>query len=588
MDAGRRGMSVSGKRATSVVISALRYRDLNRAVDWLGAAFGFELIDWTSDEMGVFQYAELRFGWSTIIIGSLSDPQFSGLMTQPDEIGGAETQICYLVVPDAVAHYERAKAAGANIIAELTTDGGGNQNFSCRDIEGHIWTFGTYVPKGVSSFLARSTQRGHAWLWGVGAAFAATIAYAAGTYVPVPFPLSKATLPSGAAIVTPSPELAGVANGMAAVSELEGEARRLREQLAIESTTKIAAERARAQAQERYETLRKSHDTSRQELAETNSRLTTLTRDVASQEELKLEVQRTKELLASERAAREAADRATEQMKARFDAEKDALAVARRINAQTGASLTALTRDDADQKTLKQEAQRAKEQLESERTAREAADRASAQKQTQLDAERVALAAARRTIAEATARLTALTRDVANQEELKLEVQRTKEQLGSEIAAREAAEQAHSQTQDQLKTVRHLHDAARRELAAASAKLSLNARPAESSDGRNQPAESEVGAGLSSPDLNGAAPPVGRSSTAAISPLPGSRQRNATKGRDSQDIAKGRARTVPSEQRTGPSPEATESSNVVVRNCVRRDSAGALVAVRCGLAPARQ
>ncbi len=36
-----------------------------------------------------------------------------GLMRQPDEVGGAETQSCYLVVADVDKHYARAKAAGA-------------------------------------------------------------------------------------------------------------------------------------------------------------------------------------------------------------------------------------------------------------------------------------------------------------------------------------------------------------------------------------------------------------------------------------------------------------------------------------------
>ena len=43
-------------------------------------------------------------------------------MKQPDEIGGAETQSCYLVVGDADAHYRTAKAAGAEILLHVDDD----------------------------------------------------------------------------------------------------------------------------------------------------------------------------------------------------------------------------------------------------------------------------------------------------------------------------------------------------------------------------------------------------------------------------------------------------------------------------------
>jgi uncharacterized glyoxalase superfamily protein PhnB len=67
-------------------------------------------------------------------------------MKQPDEIGGAETQSAYVVVPDADAHYARAKAAGAEILIDIKDEGYGGRGYGCRDLEGHIWYFGTYNP----------------------------------------------------------------------------------------------------------------------------------------------------------------------------------------------------------------------------------------------------------------------------------------------------------------------------------------------------------------------------------------------------------------------------------------------------------
>jgi uncharacterized glyoxalase superfamily protein PhnB len=66
-------------------------------------------------------------------------------MKSPHDAGGA-TQSIYLVVADADAHHAQAKAAGAEIVIPLVTQDYGGRDYTCRDIEGHIWTFGTYDP----------------------------------------------------------------------------------------------------------------------------------------------------------------------------------------------------------------------------------------------------------------------------------------------------------------------------------------------------------------------------------------------------------------------------------------------------------
>ena len=67
-------------------------------------------------------------------------------MKQPDEIGGAETQSSYVIVSDADAIYARAKAAGAEIMLDIKDEDYGGRGFTCRDLEGRLWTFGTYDP----------------------------------------------------------------------------------------------------------------------------------------------------------------------------------------------------------------------------------------------------------------------------------------------------------------------------------------------------------------------------------------------------------------------------------------------------------
>jgi len=52
----------------------------------------------------------------------------------------------YVIVPDADAHYAQAKGAGATIVLDIVDASYGGRGYSCRDLEGHLWSFGTYNP----------------------------------------------------------------------------------------------------------------------------------------------------------------------------------------------------------------------------------------------------------------------------------------------------------------------------------------------------------------------------------------------------------------------------------------------------------
>ena len=132
--------------ATSSPATALRYRDVAAAVDWLCAAFGFEKQTVVAGESGAIVYAQLTFGRAMLMLAPVRDTPLDKFMKQPDEVGGAETQCCYFVVADADAHYARAKEGGTEIVLEVQDDDFGGRGYTCRDPEGHIWTFGTYDP----------------------------------------------------------------------------------------------------------------------------------------------------------------------------------------------------------------------------------------------------------------------------------------------------------------------------------------------------------------------------------------------------------------------------------------------------------
>jgi uncharacterized glyoxalase superfamily protein PhnB len=97
---------------------------------------------------GTIVHAQLSFGNGMIMLGSVLEveTELGRLIKQPDEIGGFETQSAYVVVSDADAIYARAKVAGAEIVIEIKDEDYGGRDFSCRDLEGHLWTIGTYDP----------------------------------------------------------------------------------------------------------------------------------------------------------------------------------------------------------------------------------------------------------------------------------------------------------------------------------------------------------------------------------------------------------------------------------------------------------
>ena len=142
-------MSSFAKPTKASVIPCLRYRDAPAAIEWLCKTFGFEkhLVVPTDD--GSIAHAQLSFGNGMVMLGSVTNEatEFGLLVKQPDEVGGTTTQSTYLVVNDADAVYASAKAGGARIAMEIRDEDYGGRGFSCHDLEGHLWSFGTYDPR---------------------------------------------------------------------------------------------------------------------------------------------------------------------------------------------------------------------------------------------------------------------------------------------------------------------------------------------------------------------------------------------------------------------------------------------------------
>ena len=80
-----------------------------------------------------------------IMLASARDDEFGKFQKTPAALGGT-TQSPYIIVADADEVYERAVANGAKVIMPVADQDYGGRVFSCRDPEGHIWSFGTYDP----------------------------------------------------------------------------------------------------------------------------------------------------------------------------------------------------------------------------------------------------------------------------------------------------------------------------------------------------------------------------------------------------------------------------------------------------------
>jgi len=139
-------LSGTPKSTTATVIPALHYRDAKAAIDFLCKAFGFKKFASYESDKGEVMHAELTFGNGMVMLGqSRKDTDYGKLLTGPSEAGGV-TMSVYLVVDDCDAHFERAKAAGASIVRAPVTQDYGGRDYTCKDPEGNVWTFGTYDP----------------------------------------------------------------------------------------------------------------------------------------------------------------------------------------------------------------------------------------------------------------------------------------------------------------------------------------------------------------------------------------------------------------------------------------------------------
>jgi uncharacterized glyoxalase superfamily protein PhnB len=121
------------------VYPVLRYDDAHAAIEFIEKAFGYERTAVSEDDSGRVNHAELRRGEAMLGVSSTGqgDARF-------DQCAGKTA--LYLAVDDPDARYQQATAAGATVERELEETEYGSREFTVRDPEGNLWSFGTYRP----------------------------------------------------------------------------------------------------------------------------------------------------------------------------------------------------------------------------------------------------------------------------------------------------------------------------------------------------------------------------------------------------------------------------------------------------------
>ncbi|MGD9599724.1 MAG: VOC family protein [Steroidobacteraceae bacterium] len=125
------------------------YEDPARAIDWLVAAFGFEVRLRIEGEGGAIVHSELTFGEGLMFVGGAGAANLHperAFPASPRAVGERNTQAMCIFVDDVDAHCTHAREAGARIEMEPTTNDYGDDYWTDRsylavDPEGHRWWF---------------------------------------------------------------------------------------------------------------------------------------------------------------------------------------------------------------------------------------------------------------------------------------------------------------------------------------------------------------------------------------------------------------------------------------------------------------
>ncbi len=131
---------------TAKIIPTLSYHDAHAAIAWLEEAFGFQRHLVAPDAEGGVAHAQLKLGPAMIMLNTARKDGFGEIMQPPASADAPVTQALYVVIDDVDAHHAAAEKAGATVIMPPEDQFYGGRVYTCRDLEGNLWSFGSYDP----------------------------------------------------------------------------------------------------------------------------------------------------------------------------------------------------------------------------------------------------------------------------------------------------------------------------------------------------------------------------------------------------------------------------------------------------------
>ncbi|APE20838.1 MULTISPECIES: VOC family protein [Streptomyces] len=123
------------------ICPALTYQDAKAAITQLTEGFGFRATAVYEGEDGLVAHAELSYGNGMVMLGSKgTGSEFDKLMAKAGPVG------IFVHVDDVDEHHARAVAHGVEIVMPPKDQEYGSRDYTARDVEGNVWSFGTYTP----------------------------------------------------------------------------------------------------------------------------------------------------------------------------------------------------------------------------------------------------------------------------------------------------------------------------------------------------------------------------------------------------------------------------------------------------------
>ena len=111
--------------------------------DWLVGVVGFAEHA-VHEDAGMIVHAELAFGCAMLMLGQQREDAYGARVGALD---GRRTDALYIAVDNADDLFARIAPSGVSVEQMPYDTQYGSREFSVRDREGNLWTFGTYWPK---------------------------------------------------------------------------------------------------------------------------------------------------------------------------------------------------------------------------------------------------------------------------------------------------------------------------------------------------------------------------------------------------------------------------------------------------------